>query len=126
MSQVYFVFVNLLDAPTALAACCGIDLCHTYVLCLYLYFPGSHVKRRAHTSDGGRMGPRQSGQVREHVVQHAVRLARDDGGRDGRAVLAGVLMERVCAHVFWADSKFVWKPFRIVCFRISEFQNAFW
>jgi hypothetical protein len=28
---------DLLDAPTALAACCGFDLCHTYILYLYLY-----------------------------------------------------------------------------------------
>jgi hypothetical protein len=28
---------NLLDAPTALAACCGFDLCHKYILYLYLY-----------------------------------------------------------------------------------------
>jgi hypothetical protein len=27
----------LLDAPTALAACCGFDLCHKYILYLYLY-----------------------------------------------------------------------------------------
>jgi hypothetical protein len=31
-----FVF-DLLDAPTALAACCGFDLCHKYILYLYLY-----------------------------------------------------------------------------------------
>jgi hypothetical protein len=29
---------DLLDAPTALAACCGFDLCHKYILYLYLYF----------------------------------------------------------------------------------------
>ena len=28
---------DLLDAPTALAACCGFDLCHKYILYLYLY-----------------------------------------------------------------------------------------
>jgi hypothetical protein len=28
---------DLLDAPTALAACCGFDLCHNYILFLYLY-----------------------------------------------------------------------------------------
>jgi hypothetical protein len=28
---------DLLDAPTELAACCGFDLCHKYVLYLYLY-----------------------------------------------------------------------------------------
>jgi hypothetical protein len=27
----------MLDAPTALAACCGFDLCHKYILYLYLY-----------------------------------------------------------------------------------------
>ena len=63
MSQVYFVFVfvfvfgrvpssallrDLLDAPTALAACCGFDLCHKYILYLYLYLylvrvRGQHV-----------------------------------------------------------------------------------
>jgi hypothetical protein len=26
-----------LEAPTALAACCGFDLCHKYTLYLYLY-----------------------------------------------------------------------------------------
>ena len=30
---------DLFDAPTALAACCGFDLCHKYVLYLYLYTP---------------------------------------------------------------------------------------
>jgi hypothetical protein len=30
-------FRDLLDAPTALAACCGFDLCHKYILYLYLY-----------------------------------------------------------------------------------------
>ena len=34
---------DLIDASTALAACCGFDLCHKYILYLYLYF----VKRRA-------------------------------------------------------------------------------
>ena len=29
---------DLLDAPTALATCCGFDLCHKYILYLYLYF----------------------------------------------------------------------------------------
>jgi hypothetical protein len=28
---------DLLDAPSALAACCGFDLCHKYILYLYLY-----------------------------------------------------------------------------------------
>ncbi len=28
---------DLLDAPTALAACCGFDLCHKYILYMYLY-----------------------------------------------------------------------------------------
>ena len=28
---------DLLDAPTALAGCCGFDLCHKYILYLYLY-----------------------------------------------------------------------------------------
>jgi hypothetical protein len=28
---------DLLDAPTALTACCGFDLCHKYILYLYLY-----------------------------------------------------------------------------------------
>ena len=28
---------DLLDAPTALAACCGFNLCHKYILYLYLY-----------------------------------------------------------------------------------------
>ena len=28
---------DLLDASTALAACCGFDLCHKYILYLYLY-----------------------------------------------------------------------------------------
>ena len=27
---------DLLDAPTALEACCGFDLCHKYILYLYL------------------------------------------------------------------------------------------
>jgi hypothetical protein len=31
------VSVLLLDAPTALAACCGFDLCHKYILYLYLH-----------------------------------------------------------------------------------------
>ena len=32
------VGTDLLDAPTALAACCGFDLCHKYFVCyLYLY-----------------------------------------------------------------------------------------
>jgi hypothetical protein len=30
---------TLLVAPTALAAGCGFDLCHKYILYLYLYFP---------------------------------------------------------------------------------------
>ena len=30
-------FAELLDAPPALAACCGFDLCHKYILYLYLY-----------------------------------------------------------------------------------------
>ncbi len=29
---------DLLDAPTALAACCGFDLCHKYILYLYFVF----------------------------------------------------------------------------------------
>ena len=33
---------DLLDAPTALAACCGFDLCHKYILYLYLYLAGPH------------------------------------------------------------------------------------
>jgi hypothetical protein len=46
---------DLLDAPTALAACCGFDLCHKYILYLYLYlrpevprareYRGAHVAR---------------------------------------------------------------------------------
>ena len=32
---------DLSDAPTALAACCGFDLCHKYILYLYLYLRGS-------------------------------------------------------------------------------------
>ena len=34
---------DLLDAPTALAACCGFDLCHKYILYLYLYFETSSI-----------------------------------------------------------------------------------
>ena len=43
---------DLLDASTALAACCGFDLCHKYILYLYLYFPapkgrnGRHYQRQ--------------------------------------------------------------------------------
>jgi hypothetical protein len=37
---------DLLDAPTALAACCGFDLCHKYILYLYLYF-GARYPRGA-------------------------------------------------------------------------------
>ena len=35
-----FTLCDLLDASTALAACCGFDLCHKYtgILYLYLYF----------------------------------------------------------------------------------------
>ena len=29
--------MDLLDAPTVLAACCGLDLCHKYSLYLYWY-----------------------------------------------------------------------------------------
>jgi hypothetical protein len=29
---------DLLDAPTAVAACCGFDLCHKYILYLYFVF----------------------------------------------------------------------------------------
>ena len=29
---------DLLDAHTALAACCGFDQCHKYILYLYVYF----------------------------------------------------------------------------------------
>ncbi len=48
---------DFLDAPTALAACCGFDLCHKYILYLYLYLYllphhrilGWLLKRVAHT-----------------------------------------------------------------------------
>ena len=30
------VSVSLLDASTVLASCCGFDLCHKYILSLYL------------------------------------------------------------------------------------------
>jgi hypothetical protein len=36
---------DLLDAPTALAACCGFDLCHKDILYLYLYFCRAVVVR---------------------------------------------------------------------------------
>ena len=38
---------DLLDAPTALAACCEFDLCHKYILYLYLYaYAASHAIAR--------------------------------------------------------------------------------
>ncbi len=33
------------DAPTALAACCGFDLCHKYILYLYLYLKNAVMTR---------------------------------------------------------------------------------
>ena len=38
---------DLLDAPTALAACCGFDLCHKYILYLYLYSSVLDITPRA-------------------------------------------------------------------------------
>jgi hypothetical protein len=35
-----------LDAPTALAACCGFDLCHKYILYLYLYLYLDEISRK--------------------------------------------------------------------------------
>ena len=32
------------DAPTALAACCGFDLCHKYILYLYFKQPLQHLR----------------------------------------------------------------------------------
>ena len=37
--------------PTALAACCGFDLCHKYILYLYLYSPGQGLHTRAKLYD---------------------------------------------------------------------------
>jgi hypothetical protein len=39
---------DLLDAPTALAACCGFDLCHKYILYLYLYLYLDATTRQVH------------------------------------------------------------------------------
>jgi hypothetical protein len=40
---------DLLDAPTALAACCGFDLCHKYILYLYLYLYFDSVRKQWRT-----------------------------------------------------------------------------
>ncbi len=37
---------DLLDAPTALAACCGFGLCHKYILYLYLCTRAPSCRRR--------------------------------------------------------------------------------
>ena len=41
---------DLLDAPTALAACCGFDLCHNCILYLYLYFSTGSRSQREHAA----------------------------------------------------------------------------
>jgi hypothetical protein len=68
---------DLLDAPTALAACCGFDLCHKYIL--YLYF-------RAASS---RCTPRSS---RKFAVR-AGRFCRAFSASSSRAVTRAAVRE---------------------------------
>ena len=42
----FLVVVDLLDAPTALAACCGFDLCHNYFFIFFIFFVFVFVRVR--------------------------------------------------------------------------------
>lgn len=44
---------DLLDAPTALAACCGVDLCHKHIW----YLVVEHAAARRHARDAGGAAP---------------------------------------------------------------------
>ena len=48
--------LRLLDALTALAACCGFDLCHKYMLYLYLYLYLGTTRRETNRRGGELVG----------------------------------------------------------------------
>ena len=73
---------DLLDAPTALAACCGFDLCHKYILYLYLYLGGPMHEMGVEYTEAiavllkrisSRMWDRDISDIAVHRVRQAVR-----------------------------------------------------
>ena len=69
---------DLLDAPTALAACCGFDLCHKHILYLYLYLYfcglGATNRPREHAGAFGSSKDKAVGAFFQEWISESVRV----------------------------------------------------
>jgi hypothetical protein len=70
---------DLLDAPTALAACCGFDLCHKYILYLYLYlYLYFYLFRRRHSRWRQHADRNLTRRVTQVTARHDIRFVTHD------------------------------------------------